>query len=151
VNNMKFHVQPLKRVRTAVEAGAAETDPSAARSEVAFIYGIGSVGVSPFECLLAGKQEGDTVFFRLAKAETDHFFSHLTALFHPLFEGRNEIFFRIRITGIETPKPREVVKAIAEAMSHGHSGGCNCGCGCNEPIAGGMPASADTIHQENKK
>ena len=127
---MKYQVEPLKRVRTAVEAGAAETDPPAACSEVAFIYGIGSAGVSPFECLLAGKQEGDAIFFHLDEAETDHFFSHLTGLFRPFFGGRNAAFFRIRITGIETPEPREVVRAIAEATFHGHGEGCDCGCGC---------------------
>lgn len=127
---MKTHVEPLKRVRTTVETAVTETDPSAICSEMAFIYGIGSAGVSPFECLLAGKQEDDAISFRLTKADTENFFSHLAAFFLPLFGGRSAAFFRIRITGIETPEPRDVVRAIAESTFHGHGGGCDCGCGC---------------------
>jgi hypothetical protein len=126
----KSQVEPLKRVRATVEAGAAETDPPSASSEVAFIYGIGSAGVSPFECLMAGKPEGDTIFFRVAKAEAENFFNHLTTPFLPFFGERNETFFRMRITAIETPEPREVIKAIAETTARGHGGGCDCGCGC---------------------
>jgi hypothetical protein len=123
-------VEPLKRVRAAVEAGAAESDAPSACSEAEFIYGIGPAGVSPFECLLAGKREGDTIVFRVAKADAENFFNHLAAAFLPLFGGCNEAFFRMRISAIETPEPREVIKAIAETTSHGHAGGCDCGCGC---------------------
>jgi hypothetical protein len=128
---MESIVQPLKRLRTAVEVGNVAADFASSNSEVVFIYGIGSSGVSPFECLLADKQEGDTISFHLGKAEADHFFGHHQALFRPLFGNRHDAFFRIRIAGIETPEPREVVRAMAETLSHGHGEGCECGCGCS--------------------
>lgn len=123
-------VAPLKQVILAVEAGAAATDPSSASSEVAFIYGIGSAGLLPFECLLAGKREGDTISFQVAKAGVEDFFGHLAELFLARFDPRGEAFFRTRVIRVETPEPREVIKAIAAMTARGHGGGCDCGCGC---------------------
>jgi hypothetical protein len=126
---MPLQVEPLKRVRLAVESRAAETEPPLSCFEVEFIYGIGSSGVSPFECLLAGRQAEETVSCRLTPSETDAFFDHLTTVFPPLFAGGPSIFLTIRIAAIESPPPREIVKAIAETL-HRHSGSCDCGCGC---------------------
>lgn len=123
-------VAPLKQVILAVEAGAAAAVPSSVSSEVAFIYGIGSVGLLPFECLLAGKREGDTISFQVAKDGAEDFFGHLADLFFAFFDQRGEAFFRTRVIRVETPEPREVIKAIAEITAHGHGGGCDCGCGC---------------------
>ncbi|MBS1238968.1 MAG: hypothetical protein H6R38_286 [Deltaproteobacteria bacterium] len=123
-------VAPLKRVGLAVEAGAAATDPCAMCTEVAFIFGIGSAGVLPFECLLAGKRVGDTISFQAAKAGAEDFFGHLTAQFLGFFDRHREVFFHTRVIRVDTPEPREVVKAIAEMTAHGHGGGCDCGCGC---------------------
>ena len=114
----------------AVEARASAAVQFSVSSEVALIYGIGSAGVLPFERLLADKQEGDAILFQLAKVEAGDFFGHLTASFIDLFDQHNEACFRARILRIETPEPREVVKAIAEMTAHGHGGGCDCGCGC---------------------
>jgi hypothetical protein len=36
---------------------------------------------------------------------------------------------RVKITRIETPAARDIVKAMAELSAHGGSG-CDCGCGC---------------------
>lgn len=123
-------VTPLKQVRLAVESAAMATGPATVSSEVAFIYGIGVRGVPPFECLLADKQEGDAISFQVAKTEAADFFGHLAVRFLVFFGPAAEAFFRARIIRIETPEPREVVKAIAELTGHGHGGGCDCGCGC---------------------
>jgi hypothetical protein len=123
-------VEPLRRVRLAVEAGAAATDPSPVCAEAAFIYGIGPAGLLPFECLLAGKREGDTISFQVTKAGAPDFFGHLAELFPASFDPRGEAFFRTRVLRVESPEPREVVKAIAELTARGHGGGCDCGCGC---------------------
>lgn len=123
-------VAALKRVRLAVESGAAATEPSPAASEVSFIYGIGSAGVLPFECLLAGKGEGDTISFQVARAGAEDFFGHLAGGFLALFDQRAEAFFRTRVIRVEIPEPREVIKAIAETTARGHGGGCDCGCAC---------------------
>ena len=127
---MALQIEPLRRVRATIEFGPPEADPPEGCCEVAFIYGIGPAGLSPFECLLTGKQENETISFRVEKTETEHFFNHLAASFRPLFGGSPEAHFHLQITAIETPEPREIVKSIAEATFHGHGGGCDCGCGC---------------------
>jgi hypothetical protein len=123
-------VAPLKQVVLSVEAGAAATEPPAKCSEVVFIYGIGSAGLLPFECLLSGKREGETTSFQVAKSGLEDFFGHLTAQFFVFFDRHSEVFFRARVIRVATPEPREVVKAIAEMTARGHGGGCDCGCGC---------------------
>jgi hypothetical protein len=123
-------VTPLKQVRLAVESAAKATGPAAVSSEVALIYGIGVRGLPPFECLLTDKREGDAISFQVATAEAEDFFGHLAARFLAFFGPAAEAFFRARIIRIETPEPREVIKAIAETTGHGHGGGCDCGCGC---------------------
>lgn len=121
-------VEPLKRVHARVEAGAAAADPSPSCFEVTFIYGIGSTGMPPFECLLAGKGEGDDIIFRVTRAEADDFFGHLAAPFAALFDRHGEVFFHAHVGKIETPEPRDVVKAMAEMAADSH--GSDCGCGC---------------------
>jgi len=123
-------VAPLKRVRLAVDAGSTATDLSPVGADATFIYGIGPAGLLPFECLLAGKREGDTISFQATKTGAQDFFGHLAELFPARFGESGEAFFRTRVVRVETPEPREVVKAIAELTARGHGGGCDCGCGC---------------------
>jgi len=123
-------VAPLKRVHARVQAGSAAADPSPSCFEVTFIYGIGSTGMAPFERLLAGKGEGEQIAFRVTKSEAEDFYGHLAPLFTALFDRRSEVFFRTHVVRIETPEPRDVVKAMAEMVAGGHGGDCDCGCGC---------------------
>jgi 3-oxoacyl-[acyl-carrier-protein] synthase III len=37
------------------------------------------------------------------------------------------VYLNARIVAIETPAPREVVKAMAELTAHGHGAGCDWG------------------------
>jgi hypothetical protein len=123
-------IEPLKRVQARVQAGAGAANPSPSCFEVTFIYGIGSTGLPPFECLLAGKGEGDQVTFQVTKPDADEFFGHLAPPFAALFDRQAEVSFRIHIAKVETPEARDVVKAMAEMAAGGHGGGCDCGCGC---------------------
>jgi len=129
-------VQPLKRIRLALKAGATAGDmgvplPSA---EIDYIFGIGSGGLTPFECLLNGRAENEAVAFRVAASEAGLFFGHFfpalpNTAFGRLFDGRDEVHFDVRIMAVETPPPREIIKAMADLTAHGH--GCDCGCGCS--------------------
>lgn len=125
-----LRVEPLKRVHASVKAGAEAADPSPACFEVTFIYGIGIAGMPPFECLLAGKGEGDKIAFRVTKTEADDFFGHLAPPFAALFDRHGEIFFDAHVVRIETPDARDIVKAMAEMAAGSHGSSCDCGCGC---------------------
>jgi hypothetical protein len=125
-------VLPLQRIRLALKAGstAAGMDIPLPSEELAFIFGIGAGGITPFECLLNQRTENEAIAFSVAASEAEAFFGHLAPAFGRLFEGRNEVYLNARIVAIETPAPREVVKAMAELTAHGHGAGCDCGCGC---------------------
>ena len=125
-------VQPLKRLKLELKAGpTSEGLPNAPPApELAFIFGIGTAGLTPFECLLNRHPAGDEIEFRVPAPETAVFFGHLAPLVGPLGADGDEAHFSVRIVAVETPAPREVIKAMAEMASHGHGTGCDCGCGC---------------------
>ena len=124
-------VQPLKKIKLALQAGtnSAVMDIALPTSEIDFIFGIGSGGLTPFECLLADRREAETVACRVAGSEAGLFFGHLAPLLGRLFENRREVYLNVDIVAVETPRPREVIKAMAELTAHDHEDGCNCGCG----------------------
>ena len=125
-------VELMKRVKLTFQAGSAAgaADLSLPRADFTFIFGIGSGGLTPFESLLYQHTETEKIAFRLAGSEADLFFGHLAPPLGSLFQGRHEVFFDVRIVGIETPEPRDVIRAMAEITAHGHGAGCDCGCGC---------------------
>ncbi len=126
------NVQPLKRIRVALKAGstAAEMDIPLPAAEVAFIFGIGSGGLTPFECLLNHRAANEAIAFRVAGSHVGLFFGHLAPALGRRLEGADEVHFTASIVGIETPQPREIIKAMADMAAHGHAAGCDCGCGC---------------------
>jgi len=125
-------VELMKRVKLTFQAGsvAGAADLSLPRANFSFIFGIGSGGLTPFESLLDQHTATEKIAFRLAGSEAGLFFGHLAPPLGSLFDGRQEIFFDVRIVGIETPEPREVIRAMADFAAHGHGAGCDCGCGC---------------------
>jgi hypothetical protein len=47
-----------------------------------------------------------------------------------LFDGREQLFLRVKIVSIGNPESREIIKAMAEIAAY-REGGCGCGCGCH--------------------
>jgi hypothetical protein len=125
-------VELMQRVKLTFQAGSEDgpADLSLPRVDFTFIFGIGSGGLTPFESLLDQHTDTEKIAFRLAGSEAGLFFGHLAPPLGSLFNGRHEAFFDVRIVGIETPEPREVIRAMAEITAHGHGAGCDCGCGC---------------------
>jgi hypothetical protein len=126
-------VELMKRIKLTFQAGSAAgaADLSLPCADFTFIFGIGSGGLTPFESLLEQNTATETIAFRLAGAEADLFFGHLAPPLRSLFDSRQEAFFAVRIVGVETPEPRDVIRAMAEITAHGHGAGCDCGCGCS--------------------
>jgi hypothetical protein len=126
------NVELMKRVRLRFQAGSAAgaADLALPRADFSFIFGIGPSGLTPFEALLDGRCAAEILSFRLAGADADFFFGHLAPPVGGLFDGRQTVFFDVLIDAIETPEPRDVIRAMAEMTAHGHGSGCDCGCGC---------------------
>lgn len=124
-------VQPLKKIKVRLQAGATDAamDIHLPSPEIDFIFGIGSDGLTPFECLLADRRETESISGRVAGAEAGLFFGHVAPALGRLFETREAVFFNACIVAVETPPPREVIKAMADLAARGHEAGCDCGCG----------------------
>jgi len=116
-------VAPLMKLTLSL---GAET-PAADHRELAFIFGVGPQGLTPFEQALAGRGVGEEVRFAVAAGDADCFFGHLAAAVRPIAGGAATAAFTARILAVEHPDPREVVRALAETTGHGS---CDSGCGC---------------------
>jgi hypothetical protein len=133
--NSDRRVQPLQRIRLALAAGstAEDRDIPVPVEELAFILGIGSGGMTPFECLLNGRAANEAIAFDVTASDAGLFFGPLLSgpagqALGRLFAGRETVYFTARILAMETPEPREVIKAMADLAAQGHT--CDCGCGC---------------------
>jgi hypothetical protein len=123
----------LKKITLLFEAGTSpeNMDLIVHPPEFQFIFGLGSEGMTPFEYKLIDRAEGDVVSFSLKKDTPGHFFEHLQPPLWNLFDGRDTIFFNVKIVAVTPAGNREVLKAMSERVAHG-GGGCGCdgGCGC---------------------
>lgn len=124
-------VENLKRITLSFQAGtsAAEMELSPKHPEFSFIFGLAPEGMTPFEYELVDKIEGDAALLHLNKKTLNSFFEHLSPPIWDLFDGREEIYLKVKILEISTAENREIVKAMADMTAHG-GGGCDCGCGC---------------------
>ena len=123
-------VENLKKVTLHLQAGTADDDMNLSLSvpEFEFIFGIGPNGMCPFEYQLVNKAAGEEISMPLKKEQTHQLFGHLDLPVRRLFEKHDLLYLKIQILNIEQPDSREVVKALADIVSHDH--GCDCGCGC---------------------
>ena len=124
-------VENLKKITLSCRAGTApETmDLTPTHPEFSFIFGLAPEGMTPFEFELVEKREGDPVLLHLKKNRLNRFFEHLTPPIGDLFDGRDEIYLKLKIIEVSTADNRDIVKAMAAMTAHG-GGGCDCGCGC---------------------
>ncbi|MEJ2024428.1 MAG: hypothetical protein P8Y00_05355, partial [Deltaproteobacteria bacterium] len=70
----------------------------------------------------------------LRKQEYEEYFEHLQPPIMNLFDGREQLFLRVKIVSIGNPENREIIKAMAEVAAY-REGGCGCGCGCHAPFS----------------
>ena len=123
-------VENLKKVTLHLEAvvNAGRMDLTPAASQFEFIFGIGPVGMCPFEYQLVNKTAGEEIGIQIKKQELSSLFEHLHPPIMNLFEKQDALHLNIKILRIEQPENTEVIKALSESAAHHH--GCDCGCGC---------------------
>ena len=92
--------------------------------KVAFIYGIGSAGLTPFEYALAHQAHEGYLKMQVRRSEINTIFAHLSHSIrrHPIFATKETVDLAFQIEHIELASSSEVVRAIAEAA------GCGDGC-----------------------
>jgi len=125
------NVENLKKICLSFQAGTTPDvmDLTPKYSQFSFIFGLAPAGMTPFEYELLNKSEGEEILLHLKKDALNRFFEHLHPPVWELFDGREQIYLKAKITAVANAANREVVKAMAEMAAHGGDG-CDCGCGC---------------------
>ena len=121
---MDEKVGNLKRVAVFLEAGTRPEVMDLTREPILydFVYGVGTLGLSPFELELAEKRKGEEMVIPVRPGEMANFFCHHFIPQLEIPEGVGEFYLRTMIAGISAADPREIIKAMAEAAA--------CGSGC---------------------
>jgi hypothetical protein len=124
-------VANLNKITISIQAGTSQDimDLTPMYSEIEFIFGLGTEGMTPFEYELADRIEGESSVFHLKKEDFNSFFEHLNPPLMDLFDGRDGVYLKVNIDAVRPAENREVVKAMADMAAHGGAG-CDCGCGC---------------------
>ena len=114
-------VDPLKKITLSVMAGTQpETmDLAVSPSTFAFIYGIGTDGLTPFEFQLADKSTGDEIIVHINCFQITEIFAHIAAPIPQIPEHIDAIHMKFKIIQITPADNREIVKAMAEISSCG--------------------------------
>jgi hypothetical protein len=122
-------INPLSKVTLSVKSDTKQSGKTADSSPelVTFIYGIGLSGLTDFECSLTKHEDENEINLFLNPFRRETFFEHLTPLFEPLLQNRNEVSLHFKLVSTEPAGSTEIVKAIASIQQCG----CGCDCGCH--------------------
>jgi hypothetical protein len=120
-------VDNLKKITLMIEAGrsANEMDITVRPQSMTFVYGLGTVGLTPFEYALADKSTGDEVLVSIQPGELTRTFGHLQPPFETKLDDTAEVHLRVRVDKIKPAEGREIISEMAAATECG----CDCGCG----------------------
>ena len=125
MNTIKTSVAPLKKVHVEITLSVGSADSTGASGEVrtlAFIYGLGSSGLSPFEFHLAQAGTGDTVQLEVDPEQWDSYFGLLHLTWPESLPQHAKRRIQVQVQAVNTPPQREIIQALAESTA--------CGSGC---------------------
>ncbi|MBW1802975.1 MAG: hypothetical protein JRJ85_19865 [Deltaproteobacteria bacterium] len=119
-------IEALKKVMLSFQSGNSPEDMNILREPVteAFIFGIGTGGLTPFEYQLVGKKEGDTLAIHVEGQNMAGTFQHLFFPSLGISEASAPVYLKIKVVKVMKADQREVIGAMAE--NAGCSGHC-CG------------------------
>ncbi len=118
-------IGPLCKVGIVVSAQVVNGAPLLSK-ETSFIYGVGSLGITPFEKTLYDKKVGAQITIDVDAGQSHAFFGHLQCLFMELLTADKGCQLNITIQSVTSADTQEIVKAIAQGSECG--AGCSCGC-----------------------
>jgi hypothetical protein len=124
-------VNTLNKVFLMLESGTGpeQMDLTSKPVECSFILGAGSEGLTPFEYEIVNKTVGEEILIPLARTEMGIKFEHLAQFIADNVNVRDAFYLKATIVDVADADNREIVKAMAESVKHGHDCDCECGCG----------------------
>jgi hypothetical protein len=120
-------VAPLKKIilKLAVSPDAPAGGASCAEVDFAFVFGIGTQGLSAFEMELMGKHPGDRMHLHVSTAQMEDYFEHLCLSLLKTLKTDPPFELDLTIREVSPVSERELIKAMAQKDG---DGGCGCGC-----------------------
>jgi hypothetical protein len=131
MNQNKMKIGNLTKVTLGIEVGASSERnfPEQKAFSFEFIFGLGTEGLTPFECELADKAEGDEILLNLEQAHLRNTFERICFPFHQLSGQADTFSLKARVLKVMPAENREVIKALAQMAACDH-GGEGCGDSC---------------------
>lgn len=126
---MENIVREMSSITVSISVG--ENNPGRITStDISFIYGLETGGLTPFESTLADKRCGDVTEIAISAAEGPLFFGKLFPRVKEALGGSNgdKQKLHVKVLEIKPAGNAEIVKALAGQISHCGSGDCGCGC-----------------------
>jgi len=122
---------PLKKISLNYTAGTTPDlqDLITTPEPLEFIFGVGTEGLTTFECALDGKQSGDTGAIEVDQKNFEEIFGHIIPCTQTFPVTAPHYYLHYHITGISGASSREIVKSMASAAGGGCGDSCDCGCG----------------------
>jgi hypothetical protein len=117
-------IGPLKKISLSLKVG---TNPdSGPFEEIApafdFIFGIGTKGLTPFECEISDRAVGEEMTIPLFTGDLGQVFQHIPIPAGNLPADLNRFYLKIRVLDVAEADQREVIRAMADMAA--------CGDGC---------------------
>lgn len=124
-------VNNLKKITLSLKAGTTPQtmDLMPQSSELEFIFGIGTSGLTPFEYKIVNKTSGDEITLYLKRKEIYSTFEHMTRPVLNLLnvlKDQDSFYLKAHINNVVPANNKEIVKAMAAINSC--EGDCGCGC-----------------------
>ena len=121
-------IDHLKKVRLEIACGGR-------RAPFEFVLGAASEGLCPCEYELLHKTVGDRLNLSIPKPMVAQTFAHLYAPLCGILQLNTPyemLDLAVTVAAVDAPAPREIVRAMAQALEQAGCGG-DCGCGCGDP------------------
>ena len=122
------NIDPMRKVCVSINvAPLSSSEPGFEMQSYEFIYGIGTLGLSPFEKALASQSVGDNVRIDVKAESWSDLFGHLPLPNMKTPPSGQQWEVKVHIHSVSPAGNREVIQALANLTACG--GGCGCGCG----------------------
>ena len=122
--NSPVHIiENLKKVSLSLEAGTSSDHMNITPrpTEFEFVFGLGTLGLTPFEFTLADKTCGDEILVQLRQEDLQRYFEHISLPIFRYTKDHESFYLKARVINISQVDSKELLKAMAHIANCGDS------------------------------
>ena len=122
-NNPVHKIENLKKVTLSLEAGTSSDHMNITPrpTDFEFVFGLGTLGLTPFEFTLADKKCGDEILVQLRQENLQIYFEHINLPIFRYTKDHNSFYLKATIINVSQPDNNELLKAMAHIANCGDS------------------------------